>query len=188
MPYTPKKTVQQIIAAGSDYLIAVKANQPTLLRQLQHQFQTMMPLSVTSELERSRNRCTVRTVSVLKPDAAIDPAWVGLRYVIRVERTGVRAGKPVAETAFYISSCTDDATGFAARIRGHWQIENRLHWVKDVVFGEDKTPLCAGHALVNLAILRTMVINLFRQHGFCSMTQAIRHVAHDVYRLFSFFQ
>jgi predicted transposase YbfD/YdcC len=185
---TPKKTVQQIIAAGSDYLIAVKANQPTLLRQLQHQFQMSMPLSIASEIERTRNRCTQRPVRVLEPSSEIDPAWVGLRRVIQVERTGTRAGKPVAETVFYISSCTKDATEFAQQIRQHWHIENRLHWVKDVVFQEDKTPLCTGHALVNVAILRTMVINLFRQRGFSSMTQAIRSVAHDVCCLFSFFQ
>lgn len=188
MPYMPKKTVQQIVEAGSDYLVAVKANQPTLLRQLQHQFQTSMPLSVISELERTRNRCTSRTVSVLEASSELDPAWVGVRRVIRVERTGLRAGRPVAETVFYMSSCNDEAAQFARRIRGHWHIENRLHWVKDVVFHEDKTPLCAGHALVNVAILRTMVLNLFRQRGFGSMTQAIRHVAHDLQRLFSFFQ
>jgi predicted transposase YbfD/YdcC len=89
---------------------------------------------------------------------------------------------------FYISSMTADARHFSQRIRDHWQVENRLHWVKDVVFKEDSAPLCSGHAPENMAILRTMAINLLRLNGFTSMTQGIRAVAHDVHRLFSFFQ
>lgn len=176
------------MAQGNDYLIAIKANQPKLLCTLRCQFQTTAPLSVASDTEHTRGRCTQRTVSVLAPSTDIDPAWVGVQRVIRVERTGTRAGKPFSETVFYISSRSDNAAEFAGRIRGHWQIENRLHWVKDVVLHEDQTPLCDGHALTNVAILRTMVVNLFRQQGFDSITKAIRHVAHDVGRLFSFFQ
>lgn len=89
---------------------------------------------------------------------------------------------------FYISSVATDATGFSQLVRHHWQIENRLHWVKDVVFDKDTAPLCAGHAPENFAIIRTLAINLFRLHGFASMTQALRQLAHDVRRLFSFFQ
>jgi predicted transposase YbfD/YdcC len=66
--------------------------------------------------------------------------------------------------------------------------ENRLHWSKDVVLLEDTAPLCDGHALTNFALARTIAVNLFRQNGFASITKGIRHLAHDVHRLFSFFQ
>jgi predicted transposase YbfD/YdcC len=62
------------------------------------------------------------------------------------------------------------AAGFAQHIRQHWHMENRLHWVKDVVLKEDQAPLCDGHALTNFALVRTMALNLVRQHGFDSIT------------------
>lgn len=177
-----------MIEQGNDSLIAIKANQPKLLRTLQHQFQTTAPLSIASDTEYTRGRCIRRSISVLAPSTEIDPNWICVQRVIRVERTGTRAGKPFSEPVFYISSRSDEAAEFARRIRGHWQIENRWHWVKDVILHEDKTPLWDGPALTNIAILRTMVVNLFRQQGFDSITKAIRYVAHDVDRLFSFFQ
>ncbi|MBW4579073.1 MAG: hypothetical protein KME42_05790 [Tildeniella nuda ZEHNDER 1965/U140] len=73
-------------------------------------------------------------------------------------------------------------------MRQHWHIENRLHWVKDVVLKEDLAPLCDGNAPVNFALVRTMALNLFRQHGFDSITQGLRRLAHDIPTLFSFFQ
>lgn len=184
----PKKTVEQIITHGNDYLIAVKANQPKLLAHLEQAFEQTSPLSVDVQVERTRNRTTQRSVSVLAACDRLDPAWVGCQRVIKVERTGTRAGKAYAHTAFYISSLGEDAAQFARRIREHWHIENRLHWCKDVVLQEDTTPLCAGHALINMAILRTVALNLLRQHGFASLTNAIRQLAHDVERLFSFCQ
>ncbi|MEP0925357.1 hypothetical protein [Leptolyngbya sp. ST-U4] len=67
-------------------------------------------------------------------------------------------------------------------------MENNLHWVKDVVLSEDKALLCAGHALTNFAIVRTIAVNLFRLNGFASVTKVIRAVAHNIHQLFSFFQ
>lgn len=59
---------------------------------------------------------------------------------------------------------------------------------KDVVLQEDKAPLCDDYAPANFAILRTLVVNLFPQHGYPCITKGLRHLAHDVRRLFSFFQ
>lgn len=183
-----KQTVQQIIESGNDYLIAVKANQPKLFKQLKSQFEQVSPLSVDCQTERTRDRVCQRKVSVLDSVSGIDPQWVGLQRIIRVERSGTRGQKPFEETVFYISSLTLDAPGFAGQIRTHWQIENRLHWPKDVVLQEDKAPLCDGHAPSNFAIARTIAVNLFRANDFASITKGIRHLAHDVHRLFSFFQ
>lgn len=138
--------------------------------------------------ERTRDRVTHRRVSVLDQIPAIDPQWVGIQRIVRVERTGTRAGQPYDETMFYISSLTLDAVGFAQQIRAHWHIENRLHWVKDMVLKEDESPLCDGNASVNFAIARTLCLNLFRLNGFDSITRGLRFLAHDVQKLFSFFQ
>jgi predicted transposase YbfD/YdcC len=183
-----KKTIEQIIDSGNDYVIAVKANQPNLFEYLNQQFEQTIAQSVDTEFEQTRDRQTQRTVSVLEQVDGIDPTWRGVHRLVRVERSGTRAGKPYAETMFYISSLSLDAAGFAERIRQHWHIENRLHWPKDVVLAEDTAPLCDGYALLNFAIVRTIAVNLFRQAGFDSITKAIRHLAHDVHRLFSFFQ
>ena len=184
----PKKTVKQIIDSGNDYLIAVKANQPTLFKHLKSQFEQTPPSSVDCQTQHTRDRKTQRMVSVLDTITGIDPQWVGVQRLIQVQRQGIRANKPFEETVFYISSLTLDAAGFAAQIQKHWHIENRLHWPKDVVLKEDETPLCDGYAPANFAILRTMALNLFRQAGFPSITKGLRHLSHDVHRLFSFFQ
>jgi predicted transposase YbfD/YdcC len=188
MRCTPKKTVEQIINSGNDYVIAVKKNQPKLYQFIQTQFEHHSADSVDDQSERTRDRITQRSVSVLEPVTELDAAWVGVQRLIRVERTGIRGVHPYRETMFYISSLATDATAFSRKIQEHWQIENCLHWSKDVVFAEDNAPLCDGNAPVNFAILRTIAINLFRQHGFASITKGIRHLAHDVHRLFSFFQ
>jgi predicted transposase YbfD/YdcC len=188
MPCTPKKTVAQIIHSGNDYLITVKGNQPKLFEQLQTRFAQAPAQSVDRQTEQTRDRQIQRTVSVMSTVADLDPLWLGVQRVIRVERVGTRAKQPFTETMFYISSLSLDATEFAQRIRQHWHIENRLHWVKDVVLHEDDSPLCDGHAATNFAIVRTIALNLFRQHGFDSITRGLRYLAHDIPKLFSFFQ
>ena len=140
------------------------------------------------QTDSSHGRQVQRSVSVLTPTAGIDPAWVGVQRMIKVERTGTREQKPFEEKVFYISSLTENAAELQVRIRAHWQVENRLHWVKDVVLKEDESPLCGGSAPINFGILRTIAINVFRKEGWTSITNGIRSLAHDVDRLFSFLQ
>ena len=188
MPCIPKKTVEQVIASGNDYLIAVKGNQPKLYEHLQTQFESRSPDSLDDQTEQVRDRITQRTVSVLSANADLPTVWTGVQSLIRVERTGVRGTEALHETMFYISSLTADAQQLGEWIRAHWQIENRLHWGKDVVLKEDTAPMCSGNAPENMAILRTIAVNLLRLNGFVSMTQGIRAVAHHLDRLFSFCQ
>lgn len=65
-------------------------------------------------------------------------------------------------------------------IRQHWQIENRLHWVKDVVYEEDSSPQKAGMAPINLSLLKTWVLTLLRIHGYDSLTEAISSWSHNL--------
>ncbi len=183
-----KKTVKKIIDGGNDYVIAVKANQPNLYNQMQQNMQLSQPISINTSLERVSDRLTERRVSVFHNLENISTDWVGLKCLVRVERFGTRAGKPYEQTAYYISSITLEASDFASRIRGHWGIENRLHWVKDIIFHEDKAQMVDGYAAANFSILRSFVINLFRNNGFDSLTKAIRHCAHNIQLLFSFLE
>jgi predicted transposase YbfD/YdcC len=183
-----KKTVEQIVDSGNDYLIAVKRNQPNLYQELNTQFEQAVEINTDIQTDSSHGRQVQRSVSVLTPTEGIDPVWVGVKRIIKVERTGIRERKPFEEKVFYISSLTENAAKFAYRIRAHWHVENRLHWVKDAVLKEDDAPLSGGHALINFGILRTIAMNVFRKEGFPSITNGIRSLAHDVDRLFSFLQ
>jgi len=100
-----------------------------------------------------------------------------LRRIIKVERRGSRGDKTYEETAYYISSLTASAQVFAEIIRGHWKIENQLHWVKDVIFEEDKSQISDFQAASNWSILTTMGLNLFRSLGFLSITERQRWLA-----------
>jgi predicted transposase YbfD/YdcC len=177
----PKKTCALARAAGADYLIALKANQPLLLRAVQQLQASSPPESTWTETERTRDRITTRTVQVFPvPQERPFTLWADLAAIVIVDRSGVRRQKPFAETGYYITSHRASAEALAAVVRGHWQIENGLHWVKDARMKEDACTTRAGQAPRNLALLRSLVITLYRRKGIRSLTTAHRRFAHDV--------
>lgn len=113
----------------------------------------------------------------------IDPSWVGIKSLIRVQRTGTRAGKPYHQVVCYISSLIHTAQEFFRGIREHWCIENFLHWIKDVVFREDGSKIRLGNAPANLSLLRAIAINILRQNGYTSITIAHRFLSNDLDKL-----
>ncbi|BCL36229.1 hypothetical protein NSMS1_29400 [Nostoc sp. MS1] len=169
-------------------MIAVKANQPKLDHQLQQNMQQSQPTTTHTDLERRSDRLTQRRVCVFDNLNNISTDWVGLKSIIQVERVGTRAGQPYQQIAYYISSLSQSASDFAQGIRGHWGIENRLHWIKDVVFDEDSCQMIDGYAAANFSIIRSFIINLLLHNGFDSLTTAIRQCAHDIKLLFSFLE
>ena len=114
----------------------------------------------------------------------IDFDWLGAKSFIQVERIGIRSGKQYLQTNYYISSLLLKAITFAEGIRQYWGIENRLHWVKDVIFGEDTAPFSNYNAATNWSIIRNIAINLARKGGYNSLTKAERFLAHDIDKLF----
>lgn len=165
----PKKTCQLVIESGNNYVIAVKDNQPKLHRHIKRVAALHKPKSRYIETEKTRNRLTTRTVEVFDDLNGIDPSWLGIKSLIRVERTGTRGGKRYHEIVCYISSLMNMAQEFAQGIRGHWSIENRLHWggsavggfpdlrrlpFKDVIFQEDNSKIRMGNAPANLSVMR----------------------------------
>jgi predicted transposase YbfD/YdcC len=133
-----KKTVDTIIESGNDYVIQVKGNQRTLLRAITEVVHGQSAISTASNEERSRGRQERRTVKVFYAPPALTEDWTGLQRVIHIERLVSRNGKTSQTHSYYISSvCSDQAALFAEGVRGHWSIENRLHWVKDVIQHED---------------------------------------------------
>ncbi|NJM73767.1 MAG: ISAs1 family transposase [Scytonema sp. RU_4_4] len=133
--------------------------------------------------ERTRDRITTRKVEVFDDLTGINPQWNGIKSLIRVERFGTRAGRPYHEVVCYISSLILTAREFACGIRGHWSIENCLHWVKDVVFKEDDSKIRMGNAPANLSVLRAIALNILRRNGHTSITIATRFLSNDIDKL-----
>lgn len=86
----------------------------------------------------------------------------GVACIIRVAACIKRGGTTHTETRYYISSANLDAERAGQAVRGHWAIENRLHWVLDVTFGDDQSRLRKGYGAKNMAVVRHFVFNLVR--------------------------
>ena len=184
MHFTAKKTTQVIIEGGNDYVITVKGNQPRLSAQLKTIAEAQKPRERFVDIEKNRGRTTCRIVNVFTELKNIDPDWVGVQSLIQIERIAIRSGKKYLQINHYISSLVSKAITFAEGIRQHWGSENRLHWVKDVIFGEDAAPFRNSNAATNWSIIRNIVINLARKGGYDSLTKAQRFLAHDIDKLF----
>lgn len=185
MLYTAKKTMRLIVEGGNNYIVTVKDNQPRLLAQIKTLAEHKKPHERFVDIEKMRGRTTCRIVSVFADLNGIDSSWTGVKSLIQVERIGIRSGRLYQQTNYYISSLVSKAIIFADGIRRHWGIENGLHWVKDVIFGEDAAPFSNYNAATNWSLIRTIVINLARQNGYGSLTKAERFLAHDIDKIIS---
>jgi predicted transposase YbfD/YdcC len=180
-----KKTVEAIVESNNDYIIKVKKNQPKLQEAIRVQTDEETAIQVKVEDELSKGRKVQRLVEVFAPPQNIESKWKGVGSVIRVTRSGERDGESYSTLSYYLSSLPPKSERIAKLIRGHWQVENRLHWVKDVIFDEDKSPQKAGNAPINLSIMKTWVLSVFRYHGFDSIKGAIDHFSGNIPTMWS---
>ncbi|WP_226352940.1 ISAs1 family transposase, partial [Pseudonocardia sp. ICBG601] len=140
---------------------------------------------------RGHGRVETRTISVVSlhpcPDLGAEffPHASQAIKLVRRRRPLRPGGKWRTETAYAITSLTstDADPGLLARwIRGHWSIENRLHWVRDVCFDEDRATAHTGHAPQVMSALRNLAITALRLHGVSNIAAALRHHARDPHR------
>jgi len=176
-------TTRAIIKSKNDYLVALKKNQNKLFNQVKTLTNLTEPDSRCLTKEQSHGRQVTRQVAVFKNNVISWESWSHIQSLIKVDRWGWRGKKSYQETAYYISSISADAQTFDQRIRGHWQIENQLHWVKDVILNEDKMKAHQIQAATNFSILKTIVLNLFRSLGFISITEGKRWLGNQWYKL-----
>lgn len=158
--------------AGADYLLAVKANQPTLRAEIEAFFAAADPASLDSvkDIDKGHGRIEERTVTIAREVDWLEgerrfPGELRLPDVatlVRVESKAELKDRGRCETRYYISSAVLSAARAAAAVRGHWRIENSLHWVLDVVFHDDLSRLRKGHGARNMAVVRHFAINLVR--------------------------
>ena len=132
-------------------------------------------------VNKGHGRIECRTVSIFTNLDNI-PKWVGLNTIIRVEsqRTLIRDNYFVEQpihTRYYLASFSDTASGFAARIRSYWGVENKVHYVRDVTQGEDKSRIRTSPLINTWVVARNFSINLYRSNLFDNMAQAQRKCA-----------
>ena len=179
-----KKTVEEIVTSGNDYVIQVKENQPSLLNTIKTVVETNEPLSICHQNEKSRGRKEQRTVEVFLSLVSGVEEWKGLQRIIHVKRQTTRKGRTSSTDSYYITSLNiDDAKEFAKGIREHWSIENRLHWVKDVIQHEDDAGIKKGNGIETLSLLKNVAINICREIGFDSIKAASIYFASNVKEL-----
>ncbi len=163
----------------------MKGNQPTLHQRIQEVFS---PVEVFVEVNKGHGRREKRKVEIYHPPAQKFRDWPNLRTIIRVERQRKLRDKIEEETCYYISDLEESAQSFAQRIRGYWGVENCVHYVRDVTFGEDHSRIRTG-TLPNLwAMTRNLAINLYREAGFTNMAQAKRLCSFGLKHLLTLFR
>jgi predicted transposase YbfD/YdcC len=160
------KIAAAILDRDADYLLAVKDNQPALHDDIKRYFDDAPAeeLETFQTVDGDHGRIEVRrhVVSHKVDWLAGDCRFPGIKTIAMVENRVERNGEISCERRYYICSALLLATLFANAVRCHWHIENRLHWVLDVIFREDLSRLRTGHGPHNMATVRHMAINLLR--------------------------
>ena len=166
----------------------MKGNQPKLLQRAQQCAAEQAPESAYyALLDRSHGRLVERRVQVFKAPPELSETWANLAAFVSVERCGVREGQSFHNQSWYILSRCIPAEKAAQLIQDHrGTIENRVHWVKDVVQQEDASLIQAAEPATLMALLRSWAISIFRRAGHDSMTKATRLFCHDLPKLISF--
>jgi predicted transposase YbfD/YdcC len=184
--FTQKAIVEKISEGGGDYLLTAKANQPTLVDDIATLFDdpklVAETITTTRRIDLHGSRIEVRELRACSALSAEYCGWAGLRQVFRIERHRInkRTGKREVQVRYGITSVSPeraDAKRLAAILRGHWGIENRLHWVRDVILGEDASRICTGHAPQVMAVFRNVAVSLLGLLGWNSPSEGLRHFA-----------
>lgn len=177
----PKKTTEVIINSGNDYVIGVKMNQKKLHEQIEHITSNNEQISSCyTEMEINRGRTELRRVSVSDCIETISEQWVGLKQLVNVHRIVKDKGRTREEFAYFISSRQSNAFFYSQGIRLHWEIENSLHYVKDVTFEEDASKIRTSNAPQNISTIKNIAINILRKNEYENMAQAMRLVSNDI--------
>jgi predicted transposase YbfD/YdcC len=183
--HTQHDTAKAVLARQADYVMTVKGNMPTLYRQLKKLPWAAVP--AVASVSTGHGRRARRTVK-----AVLAPAWVefhGAAQVAQLRRTVTKKGKKTVEVVYLVTSDRDaDPATLAAWVRGHWHIENKLHWVRDVTYQEDKSLVRTGNAPRVMATLRGLAISLLRLDGHDNIAAANRHHARDPQRTLKLLQ
>jgi predicted transposase YbfD/YdcC len=168
-----KDIAQQIVEQGGDYVLQVKENQPILLQDIkacfdraaETEFEDVTWDGCDTLEHKGHGREEERIYMVIYDPEGLrtKQEWQDLKAIVQVYRRRCVADKQSEEWHYYISSADCDARDLAEAVRGHWSIENNLHWVLDVVFREDQCRTQDANAASNLALLRKIALSLLKR-------------------------
>jgi predicted transposase YbfD/YdcC len=188
-----REIADRIRERGGDYVLAVKQNQPTLYERVEEAINEALEedaenLDEHQTVEKGHGRQETRTYSIVAAPDAVDPEelWRDLSAVgIAISERVDSQGRASMETRYYILSRLITVQEFAEAVRGHWGIENNLHWQLDVSFREDECRVCRDHAPANLSVIRRFALGLLKRETSCRKGIEIKRIkcaGNDEYR------
>ncbi len=180
--YCQRDYCQQVLEAGGDYLVIVKKNQPELYEAIALAFaRPVWGAKYRKARQQGRHgdrpeRRQLRTTEALNEYLKECLDWPGVRPVCEVRRRVEQKGQTTTETRYAVTSLGREMGPAAQRryVRGHWEIENRLHYVRDVTLGEDASQVRKGAAPEVMAVLRNATLCLLRLNGVKNVAAALR--------------
>lgn len=162
--------VRAIRAGGGDYLLSVKGNPPMLHEAVTRVFADAIAsdfahaiVTQHESIEDGHGRHEERYVTVIENPTGLSKEWLDVAAVVQVNREREVNGVNTSTTHYYISSRKGSAEQLGRCIRRHWAVENELHWVLDVTFGEDANPTADRNASANLGLVRRLAVSLLKQ-------------------------
>lgn len=168
----PKKIAQQIASQGADYIFAVKGNQPEPHEAIKDYFETAkvadfcsVPVSYDEQISAGHGRVETRRCWLVNDVSTLpEPEnWAKLQSIALIESERYENGNTTYDSRYYITTLMSQAVEFSKAIRGHWGVENRLHWVLDVTFREDDCRIRRDNAPANFNTFRQFALNLIRR-------------------------
>ena len=162
-----KSVVQKAVEKKADYVLAVKGNHLVMHDEIKRYMDALSANNPTGfeSVEKDHGRIETRRFWQSEDISwfADKKSWDGLRSFCMVESVREHAGRIETSRRYYISSLSRDEAKVARSVRGHWHIENSLHWSLDVVFHEDQSRARSRHAAKNLGTLRAICLNLIKR-------------------------
>jgi predicted transposase YbfD/YdcC len=162
-----KAIAEKIVDAGGDYVLTVKGNQNTLHDQISKHFNNIFDIEHNKQVDvstietKSRGRIEVRKCLATEDLNWLDVKgqWKGIRSCCVLESKRTINDVTTTEKRYYISTLENNAESLNKIIRSHWGVENSLHWIMDVVFGEDYSRIRSGNGAENMSMIKHVALN-----------------------------